>query len=153
MASQVRYREFHFPVEIAWNGGRRTTASVDGKQPLAIATPPEFRGTDPDTWSPEDAFVAAAGSCLAVTIVALAEREQLLLRDLSVTAEGVVGRRSDGKFGFVRIEQTVELETDADHEDAARVLVAKAEDSCLVTVSLDLAVQTTVNVRALTETG
>ena len=111
MASQVRYREFRFPVEIAWNGGRRTTASVDGKQRLAIATPPEFHGTDPDTWSPEDAFVAAAGSCLAVTIAALAEREQLPLRELSVTAVGVVGHRLDGKFGFVRIEQTVELTT------------------------------------------
>ena len=153
MASQVRYREFRFPVEIAWDGGRRTTASVDGKQPLAIATPPEFRGTDPDTWSPEDAFVAAAGSCLAVTIAALSEREQLPLRELSVTAVGVVGRRVDGKFGFVRIEQTVELTTDPEYEDAAQALVAKAEEGCLVTVSLDLPVQTTVNVRALIGAG
>jgi len=153
MASQVRYREFHFPVEIAWDGGRRTTARVDGKPPLPIATPPEFRGTDPDMWSPEDTLVAAAGSCLAVTIAALAEREQLPLRKLSVKTNGVVGRRPDGAFGFVRIGQTVELETDADHQDAARALVAKAEDGCLVTVSLDLPVQTTVNVRVPAEAG
>jgi hypothetical protein len=43
------------------------------------------------------------------------------------------------------------MTTDADHEDAARALIAKAEDGCLVTVSLDLPVQTTVTVRALTE--
>jgi peroxiredoxin-like protein len=151
MASQVRYREFRFPVKIAWEGGRRTIARVDGKPPLPIATPPEFRGTDPRMWSPEDALVAAAGSCLAVTIAALAEREQLPLHRLSVKADGIVGRRPDGKFGFVRIEQTVEVTTHADHEDAARALVAKAEDGCLVTVSLDLPVQTTVNVRALIE--
>ena len=151
MASQVRYREFRFPVEIAWEAGKRTIARVDGKPPLPIATPPEFRGTDPDMWSPEDALVAAAGSCLAVTIAALAEREQLPLHGLSVKADGVVGRRPDGRFGFVRIEQTVEVTTDADHEDAARALVDKAEDGCLVTVSLDLPVQTTVNVRALIE--
>ncbi|HVC86551.1 MAG TPA: hypothetical protein VNC40_03900, partial [Gaiellaceae bacterium] len=60
-------KEYRFPVDIAWDGGRRTTARVDGKQPLRIATPPEFKGTDPDLWSPEDAFVTAAGSCLAVT--------------------------------------------------------------------------------------
>ena len=153
MASQVRYREFHFPVEIAWDGGRRTTARVDGKPPLPIASPPEFRGTDPDMWSPEDTLVAAAGSCLAVTIAALAEREQLPLRKLSVKTDGVVGRRPDGAFGFVRIGQTVELETDADHQDAARALVAKAEDGCLVTVSLDLPVQTTVNVSMPVEAG
>ena len=99
-------REFRFPVDIDWHGGRRTTVHVDGKQSLAVATPPEFKGTDPDLWSPEDAFVAAAGSCLAVTIAALAEHDRLPLRALDVHAEGVVGRREDGRFGFVRIEQT-----------------------------------------------
>ena len=151
MAAQVRHREFHFPVQIDWEAGTRTVACVQGKPPLPIATPPEFRGTDLDTWSPEDTLVAAAGSCLAVTIAALAERAQLPLHGLSVNAEGVVGHRPDGRFGFVRIEQTVEMTTDADHEDAARALIAKAEDGCLVTVSLDLPVQTTFNVRALIE--
>ena len=153
MAPQVRHREFRFPIRITWNGGRRTTARVDGKPPLPIATPPEFRGTDPDTWSPEDALVAAAGSCLAVTIAAFAERDQLPLDRLSVTADGIVGRRADGRFGFVRIEQTVELTTDAEHEEAAQALVAKAEDGCLVTVSLDLPVQTTVNIVVPVEAG
>ena len=151
MGSQVRYREFRFPVEIAWEAGKRTVARVDGKPPLTIATPPQFRGSDPHMWSPEDALVAAAGSCLAVTIAALAERQQLPLRALSVKAEGIVGRRPDDRFGFVRIEQTVEVTTDADHEDAARALIANAEDGCLVTVSLDLPVQTPVDVRAVIE--
>jgi peroxiredoxin-like protein len=147
MTSHVRYREFRFPVQVGWDGGRRTTARVEGKPSVRIATPPEFRGSDPELWSPEDAFVAAAASCLAVTIAALAEREQLPLTDLSIQADGVVGRRADGRFGFVRIEQTVELETDAGHEEAARALVTKAEDGCLVTVSLAVPVQTTVQIR------
>ena len=153
MASQLRHREFRFPVDVVWHGGRRTTARVAGKSPLRIATPPEFRGTDPDLWSPEDAFVAAAGSCLAVTIAALAERERLPLHKLAVRAEGVVGRRADGRFGFVRIEQTVELHTDAEHEDTARGLVATAEDGCLVSVSLALPIETTVEIRALVPAG
>jgi organic hydroperoxide reductase OsmC/OhrA len=140
-------REFRFPVQIDWQGGRRATARVDGKRPLQIATPPEFKGTDPDLWSPEDTFVAAAGSCLAVTIVALAEQKRLPLRDLDVRAEGVVGRRDDGRFGFLRIDQHVTLETEAGHEEAARDLVAKAEAGCLVAVSLDLPVETAVEVR------
>ncbi len=147
MAAQIRHREFRFPVEIAWDGGRRTTARVDGKPPLPIATPPEFRGTDPELWSPEDALVAAAGSCLAVTIAALAERDELTLHGLSVKAEGIVGRRPDGRFGFVRIEQSVAVEADAEHEVVLRELVAKAHDGCLVTASLDLPVDTTVEIR------
>ena len=146
MTGEIRHKEFRFPVQVVWQAGRRTTARVDGKPPLRLATPPEFRGTDPDIWSPEDAFVAAAASCLAVTIAALAEHEELPVRGLSVQAEGVVGRRPDGRFGFIRIEQTVELKTDHRYEGTARALVAKAEDTCLVTVSLDLPVETTVQI-------
>jgi organic hydroperoxide reductase OsmC/OhrA len=153
MAAQIRHKEFRFPVEIAWDGGRRTTARVDGKPPLAIATPPVFRGSDPELWSPEDAFVASAGSCLAVTIAALAERERLTLHGLSVQAEGIVGRRPDGRFGFVRIEQTVLLDVDAADERAALVLVAEAEEGCLVTVSLDLPLATRVELRPRVPAG
>ena len=147
MPAQVRHKEFRFPVQIEWEGGRRTTARVDGKPSLEIATPPEFHGSDPELWSPEDAFVAAAGSCLAVTIAALAERDQLALHGLSVKAQGIVGRRPDGRFGFVRIEQTVFLGVDARDATAAAELVARAEEGCLVTVSLDLPVATRIEIR------
>lgn len=144
-------REFRFPVDVQWAGGRRTVALVGGKEPLVIATPPEFKGTDPDLWSPEDAFVTAAGSCLAVTVAALAEREGLPLRGLDVHAEGVVGRRDDGHFGFLRIEQSVEVRTDAGFEEAARALVDRAEETCLVAVSLALPVETSVGVTTAAE--
>jgi len=153
MTPAIRHKEFRFPVAVAWDEGRLTTARVVGKPPLRIATPPEFRGTNSDVWSPEDALMGAVGSCLAVTIVAMAERDELPLRSLSVHAEGFVGRRADGRFGFVRIEQTVTLETDADQEDAAREVVARAEDGCLVTASLDLPVQTIVDVRTTARAG
>ncbi len=153
MPAQARHKEFRFPVEIGWEGGRRTTARVEGKPPLAIATPPEFRGSDPELWSPEDAFVASAGSCLAVTLVALAERERLTLHDVSVTAVGIVGRRPDGRFGFVRIEQTVRIDVDAADQDAALMLAADAEEGCLVSVSLDVPVETRIELRPRVPVG
>jgi peroxiredoxin-like protein len=139
-------REYRFPVDVEWAGGRKAVALVDQKEPLVLATPTEFKGTDADLWSPEDALVAAAGSCLVVTIAALAERDRLPLRELEVHAEGVVGRREDGRFGFLRIEQHVSLETDDAYEDAARALVARAEAGCLVAVSLGLPVDTAVDI-------
>jgi organic hydroperoxide reductase OsmC/OhrA len=140
-------REHRFPVRVAWEGDRLTTAYVAGKHPLSIATPPEFRGTNPDVWSPEDAFVAAAAACLAVTIDALAAHEGLAIENLDVRAEGFVGKRPDGRFGFVRIEQVVEVEVAAESEEAVRALVARAETTCLVSVSLDVPVETSVEVR------
>lgn len=153
MAASVRPKEFRFPLRAERAGERRTTVRVEGKPPLAIATPPEFRGTDPELWSPEDLFVAAAASCLGVTFAGLAAREQLPLHDFTVSAEGVVGRRTDGQFGFIRIEQTVVVRTDPGHEPAARALMDRAEDTCLVTASLDLPVQTTVSIETALPTA
>jgi organic hydroperoxide reductase OsmC/OhrA len=139
-------REFRFPVDVAWEGDRLTTASVAGKDPLSVATPPEFKGTTPDVWSPEDLFAAAAASCLAVTIAALADHQGVPLVNLDVRAEAVVGRRPDGRFGFSAIEQQVRIEVEDDDDAGARALVAQAEDTCLVAISVDLPVTTTVEV-------
>ena len=139
-------REFHFPTQVTWEGGRRTSARVDGKQPISIATPPEFRGEDPGTWSPEDFLTAAAASCLAVTIVSLAEHKEVPLRSLAVRGDGVVGRRGDGRFGFVRLDQEVRIGTDQGFEERARAVVEDAEAGCLVAVSLDVPVATSVEV-------
>jgi peroxiredoxin-like protein len=145
----MRAREFRFPVEIEWEGGRRVSAHVAGKQPLEIVPPPEFRGPDSSTWSPEDAFVTAAASCLAVTITGLVERAELPLHALSVSAEGVAGARADGRFGFTAIHEHVAVETDPGREDEARALVARAEEQCLVSVSLALPVDLSVDVRTV----
>lgn len=139
-------REFHFPASVTWVGGRRTSARIEGKQAIEIAPPPELRGTHPDIWSPEDCLTTAVASCLAVTITGLAERAGVPLRALEVLGDGVVGKREDGRFGFVRVEQRVSVATDPGFEDRARALVEEAEAGCLVAVSLDLPVHTDVEI-------
>ena len=143
-SGRVRAKEFHFPLLVEWVGGRRVSAHVPGKAPIEIAPPPEFRGTDPSMWSPEDFFVAAAASCLAVTFTGLAERAGLSYTRLGVNADGVAGRRDDGRFGFIRILLRLEVETDRADEERARELAEQAEDGCLVSASLDLPVETVI---------
>jgi organic hydroperoxide reductase OsmC/OhrA len=106
-----------------------------------------FRGTDPSTWSPEDFFVAAAASCLAVTFTGLAARAGLTYSSMKVDADGVAGMRTDGRFGFTRLLLELEVETDAADEALARTLAEKAEETCLVSASLDLPVETAIEVR------
>ena len=65
---------YDFPLSIRWLSGRRTVASVHGKDDLEIATPPEFNGGVDGVWSPEDLLVASIGSCFTVTLLAVAER-------------------------------------------------------------------------------
>lgn len=137
----VRAKEFHFPLSVEWVGDRRVAAKVDGKQTIEVTPPPEFRGTDPSTWSPEDLFVAAAASCLAVTFTGLAARAGLAYTRLTVDGDGVAGTRADGHFAFTRLHLRLELETDADNDALARELADQAEATCLVSASLDLPVE------------
>jgi organic hydroperoxide reductase OsmC/OhrA len=146
-SATVRPKEFHFPLTVTGTGERRVTAQVDGKQAIEITPPPVFRGTDPTTWSPEDFFVAAAASCLAVTFTGLAARAGLAYSSLQVDADGVAGRRADGRFGFTRLLLRLAVETDAGDEAQARELAQTAEETCLVSASLDLPVETVIEVR------
>jgi len=147
MAATIRAKEFHFPLSVEWTGGRRVVAKVTGKPGIAVAPPPEFRGVDPATWSPEDFFVGAAASCLAVTFTGLAEKAGLSYAGLEVHGDGVAGRRDDGRFGFTRLLLRLRLELDPEDEARARELAAKAEETCLVSASLDVPVEVVVDVR------
>ena len=144
----VRPKEFHFPLAVQWEGSRRVAACVEGKDAIEIAPPPVFQGgEDPAIWSPEDLLVAAAATCLAVTFTGLAGRAGLAYDCLKVEADGVCSVRSDGRFGFTRLLLKLELKTDATEEPLARELAQRAEENCLVSASLDVAVETVVEVR------
>jgi organic hydroperoxide reductase OsmC/OhrA len=140
-------KEFHFPLVVEWVDERRVAARAEGKPAIEITSPPVFHGTDPSLWSPEEFFVAAAASCLAVTFTGLAARDRLTYTGLKVEGDGVVGRRADGRFGFTQVLLRLELETDPIQAARARELAEQAEKKCLVTVSLDLPVDTVIEVR------
>jgi organic hydroperoxide reductase OsmC/OhrA len=143
----VRPKEFHFPLSVEWIEEPRVVAQVEGKPEIEIAPPPVFHGTDPATWSPEDFFVAAAASCLAVTFTGLAARAGLGYTKLKVEADGIAGMRTDGRFGFTQLLLRLEVETDSAEQEQARQLAEKAEATCLVSASLDVPVETEIEVR------
>jgi organic hydroperoxide reductase OsmC/OhrA len=143
----VRPKEFHFPLSVEWIGERRVAAEVEGKPTIEVTPPPVFRGSDPATWSPEDFLVAAAASCLAVTFTGLAARAGLTYTKLKVDGDGVAGTRPDGRFGFTRLLLRLKVETDSADEEPARQLAEQAEEICLVSASLDLPVETEIEVR------
>jgi len=142
----MRAKEFSFPVTVEWLGDTRVVTRVEGKQEIETSSPPEFHGKDATIWSPEDFFVASAASCLGVTLQGIAGRRDLPLHALTVSGEGVVGRRDDGAFGFTRIRLLVAIKTDVGQEALAREVAEKAEEGCLVTVSFDLPIELEVEV-------
>ncbi len=141
--TSVRPKEFHFPLRVDSVGGRHVTVQVEGKHSVEVCPPLVFKGDDAGTWSPEDFFVAAAASCLAVTFTGIAERAGLDYADLTVDADGVCGQRPDGRFGFTSLWLRLELSTPEDPAEARR-LAERAEEACLVAASLDVPIDTTI---------
>jgi organic hydroperoxide reductase OsmC/OhrA len=142
----VGAKAFDFPLSVRWTGGRLTVASVEGKDDLEVATPPEFKGVE-GVWSPEDLLVGSVASCFAVTLVAVAERRAVPLRSLEVAASGRVTQRGDGRFGFTAITLEVSLSTDPGFEHEAAEAAEAAERGCLVAVSLDFPVHLELEVQ------
>ena len=133
-------KALRFRASVGWRGGRLTHASAAGKPALEVVTPPEFRGGVPGKWSPEDLLVAATASCFALTLTAIATRLGLDVQALEVDGLGHVEKGEDGRFRFVAIELTVELEGDEDAMSAAQNLIVETERRCIVGLALEVPV-------------
>lgn len=130
-----------FPASAHWRGGRLTRASAPGKPSLDVATPPEFKGGIEGIWSPEELLVASAASCLAVTLAAVAEASGVELESIEIDGLGHVERGADGRFRFVLIELTLEVEAEGEHPHTVQRLVDDAERLCIVRAALEVPVQ------------
>jgi organic hydroperoxide reductase OsmC/OhrA len=140
-------KEMQFPVSVRWRGGRLAHADAGETKSIEVATPPEFRHGIPGYWSPEELLVAAAATCYALTLAAVAERRGAPLLDTSISATGHLSRRDDGRFGFTVIEIDALLETVPGAEDAVAQAAAAAEERCLVAQALDVPVHVALDVR------
>ncbi len=133
-------RSFHYLSRLAWDDGRRGSASIDGKPPLPVSSPPEFKG-DPSCWSPEDMLVAAADSCLLMTFLAYAHREEVELVRYESEADGMM-EYADGRYRFTEIILKPRL-TFRSEEDAeiAQMVLEQAHRDCIIKNSITAAVK------------
>jgi organic hydroperoxide reductase OsmC/OhrA len=106
-----------------------------GLHGLTTDSPAEFGG--PGThWSPETLLVAAVADCFALTFRGIAAASRLPWVHLHCEADGTLERIDRvTRFTSFTIRATLGL-PDASHEEQARRLLAKAEETCLVTRSL-----------------
>ena len=141
-------KDYRYKVGVEWAGDRLTNVSSTDKPDLEIATPPEFKGGMEGVWSPEDLLVASVASCFTVTMVAVLERRDLPLYGLHVTGTGHVTARDDGRFGFVAVELTAAVSTDALSIEPVQHAAKYAERACLVSMALEIPVHIEVVVRA-----
>jgi peroxiredoxin-like protein len=134
------HRSFSFESRLVWNGGRRASASIEGKPEILISSPPEFKG-EPACWSPEDMLVAAASACLLMTFLAYARREELEPTSYESSATGTL-EFADGRYRFTQVilrpRLTFRTEEDA---EIAQVILEEAHRDCIITNSVTASVK------------
>ncbi len=125
----------HYGVEAKAEPEGDVVLSARGLPPLPTAPPAEFGGSG-ERWSPETLLVGAVADCFALGFRAIARASKLDWRALRCEVEGRLDR-AEGRTSFTALEVRAHLEVPQGVDpERARRLLAKAEQSCLVTNSL-----------------
>ncbi len=108
----------------------------EGIPALPTVTPPEFDGPG-GKWSPETLLVAAVADCFLLTFRGIARASKMRWTSLSVECEGTL-ERPDRYSQFTRFDIRAALTLPPEvSEDQARRILTRAEETCLVTRSLN----------------
>jgi peroxiredoxin-like protein len=118
----------------------------DRLEPLATAAPAEFGGPG-DRWSPETMLVGAVANCFVLTFRAIASASRLPWTTVAVDVRGTLERiERVTRFTAFTLTVTLDLPPGASEEQARRLLT-KAEETCLVTQSLNGTVDLRTEIR------
>jgi organic hydroperoxide reductase OsmC/OhrA len=108
----------------------------DGIPPVTTATPPEFDGPG-GLWSPETLLVGAVVDCFLLTFRGIARASGMPWVSVSATCEGTLERRDRvAQFTRFDLRATVVLPPGVSESQARRILT-RAEETCLITRSLN----------------
>jgi organic hydroperoxide reductase OsmC/OhrA len=120
-----------------------------GVAPLRTALPLEFGGTG-NRWSPETLLVAAVGDCYALTFRGLAKRANLEWSNLRLEVVGTLDRVDHvTRFTEFHVRAQLQLPDGATEAQAARLLT-KADETCLVSRSLNAAIFLKISIETVT---
>jgi peroxiredoxin-like protein len=102
---------------------------------LSSAAPSEFGGPG-NLWSPETLLVAAVADCFVLTFRAIARASKLPWISLNCEVEGTLDRvERVTQFTEFLVRASLRVRAGTDEERAQRLL-ARAEQTCLITNSL-----------------
>lgn len=135
----------HYSVEASAAASGSVELTAEGLPAIASAPPVEFDGPG-DQWSPETLLVASVVDCFVLTFRAIARASKLDWTRLDCAAEGTLDRVERlTRFVGLRIVANLALPRGGNAETGKRLL-EKVEKTCLVTNSLNFAVELEGNV-------
>ena len=132
----------HYTVNASVRPDGDVPLSTEGVRVIESAAPKEFDGPG-NQWSPEGLLTAAVAGCFAVSFRTIAKASKFQWHSLDVTTHGTLDR-VDGKMRFTRFDTHAKLQVMPGADaDRAKMLLEKAEATCLATNSLNSEVHLT----------
>ncbi len=152
-SSEPRRRPLEYTARLIWEGnlgdgtssyaayGREYRILVAGKADLLGSADPVFRGVA-DRHDPEDLFLAAIAACHMLSYLALCARGgvRVLAYEDGVSGTVTLDASGGGRFTEVTLRPRVTV-ADAQHENAARALHAKAHELCFIANSCSVPIR------------
>jgi peroxiredoxin-like protein len=134
-----------------WTAGRKGTVAAQGiAEPISFSAPAEFMG-ESGIWTPEHFLAAAIACCFVTTFKAIAEFSKFEFLSLKAEVEGIMEKEQGGyRFTRIIVRPVLEIAAAADQERATRLL-EKAERGCLISRSLNSAMELHPEVRVASE--
>ncbi|WP_183563449.1 OsmC family protein [Mucilaginibacter sp. SP1R1] len=137
-------KNHHYQTNVTWTGNtgegtkdyrayeRCHEITIDGKQPIAGSSDPNFRG-DGSKHSPEDLLVAAVSSCHMLWYLHLCTTANIVVTAYADNAEGVMleNKSGSGCFTLILLRPVITI-TDQAMIDRANELHKEANKMCFI---------------------
>lgn len=142
---QVKHKSFSYSTGLEWKGGKTGYLSSEGRPPVQVSSPPEFKGNT-GNWTPEDLFVGTVEMCQMLTFLALVQKRQFPLVSYKSTSKGTL-EFVDGSYRFTRVvvTPTVVIEEPATEAETLTLLY-EAHKRCLIANSITASVEVNATV-------
>ena len=133
-------QKFIFQSSLKWVDKKRGNLNSLGKPPIAISTPPEFKGPG-GYWSPEELFLSSINACIMTTFLYFADKFSVDFLSYNSEVEGEV-HFQEGKlvFSSITVRPVISVKGTSAREDALQA-IRKSEKYCLISCSLKLKVE------------
>lgn len=125
MITKTDKHQYFFEVNLKRSEGRKGTLTAKNVKPeIEIATAPVFKGGVPDTWTPEHLFLGALSSGYLTTYLAIAEKKNLPVKDITCGAIGQINLYEKHlEFTSINLYPKIYIESDEDVEIANEILL------------------------------
>lgn len=130
-----KHKAFEYATALRWTGDRNGVLAAEGKPPIEVSSPPEFKGKA-GQWTPEDLLVASVEICTMTTFIAFSYRRELGVLSYESSASGTM-EFADGRYRFTRIVLRPRITVGCDDDiPRAAAILDEAHHGCFIANSI-----------------